>query len=125
MKIGFIGLGNMGAPMAANLVAAGHDVTGFDLTAPAPQGVRMAASAAGAATGAEVVITMLPNGAILRAGRRRGDPGHGPRRGAAGLFHRRCGQRAAVAARQMAAAGGSALWMRRCRAASAGRRRAR
>ncbi|MEM7320156.1 MAG: NAD(P)-binding domain-containing protein, partial [Pseudomonadota bacterium] len=30
MKIGFIGLGNMGAPMAANLVRAGHDVTGFD-----------------------------------------------------------------------------------------------
>jgi 3-hydroxyisobutyrate dehydrogenase len=35
MKIGFIGLGNMGAPMAANLVAAGHAVTGFDLTARA------------------------------------------------------------------------------------------
>jgi 3-hydroxyisobutyrate dehydrogenase len=33
MKIGFIGLGNMGAPMAANLVAAGHEVTGFDLAA--------------------------------------------------------------------------------------------
>jgi 3-hydroxyisobutyrate dehydrogenase len=31
MKIGFIGLGNMGAPMAANLVKAGHEVTGFDL----------------------------------------------------------------------------------------------
>jgi len=67
MKIGFIGLGNMGAPMAANLVAAGHDVTGFDLAAPAPEGVSMAASAAEAATGAEVVITMLPNGAILKS----------------------------------------------------------
>ncbi|MBY6200483.1 3-hydroxyisobutyrate dehydrogenase [Maritalea mobilis] len=67
MKIGFIGLGNMGAPMAANLVAAGHEVTGFDLAAPAPEGVSMAASAAEAATGAEVVITMLPNGNILRA----------------------------------------------------------
>jgi len=67
MKIGFIGLGNMGAPMAANLVAAGHEVTGFDLAAPAPGGVSMAASAAEAATGAEVVITMLPNGTILRA----------------------------------------------------------
>ncbi len=67
MKIGFIGLGNMGAPMAANLVAAGHQVTGFDLSAPAPDGVSMAASAAEAATGAEVVITMLPNGAILKA----------------------------------------------------------
>jgi len=67
MKIGFIGLGNMGAPMAANLVAAGHEVTGFDLAAPAPDGVAMAASAREAATGAEVVITMLPNGAILKA----------------------------------------------------------
>ena len=67
MKIGFIGLGNMGARMAANLVAAGHDVTGFDVTAPCPDGVRKAASAAEAATGAEVVITMLPNGDILRA----------------------------------------------------------
>ncbi|RBO52709.1 3-hydroxyisobutyrate dehydrogenase [Rhodovulum sp. BSW8] len=67
MKIGFIGLGNMGAPMAANLVQAGHEVTGFDLTAPAPEGVAMAESAAAAATGREVVITMLPNGQILRA----------------------------------------------------------
>ncbi|PWK62421.1 3-hydroxyisobutyrate dehydrogenase [Roseicyclus mahoneyensis] len=67
MKIGFIGLGNMGAPMAANLVAAGHQVTGFDTAALAPEGVAMAASAAAAAKGAEVVITMLPNGAILRA----------------------------------------------------------
>ena len=66
MKIAFIGLGNMGAPMAANLSAAGHDVTGFDTIAN-PDGLRMAASAAEAATGADVVITMLPNGAILRA----------------------------------------------------------
>lgn len=66
MKIGFIGLGNMGAPMAVNLVAAGHSVTGFDLAAPCPEGVTKAASAAEAAAGAEVVITMLPNGAILR-----------------------------------------------------------
>ena len=67
MKIGFIGLGNMGAPMALNLVAAGHAVTGFDLAAPAPEGVTMAASAAEAAAGQDVVITMLPNGAILKA----------------------------------------------------------
>ncbi|WP_068110300.1 3-hydroxyisobutyrate dehydrogenase [Tropicimonas marinistellae] len=66
MKVGFIGLGNMGAPMAANLVAAGHQVTGFDLAAPCPEGVAKAPSAAEAARGAEVVITMLPNGAILR-----------------------------------------------------------
>lgn len=67
MKIGFIGLGNMGAPMAANLVAAGHEVTGFDTVASPPEGVVPAASAAEAAAGAEVVITMLPNGAILKA----------------------------------------------------------
>jgi 3-hydroxyisobutyrate dehydrogenase len=67
MKVGFIGLGNMGGPMAANLAAAGHAVAGFDLTAPAPHGVSMAASAAAAATDADVVITMLPNGAILRS----------------------------------------------------------
>ncbi len=67
MKIGFIGLGNMGAPMAANLVAAGHDVTGHDPHAPMPEGVHGAISATGAAKNADVVITMLPNGAILRA----------------------------------------------------------
>jgi len=66
MKIGFIGLGNMGAPMAANLIRAGHEVQGFD-TIARPEGVTMAKSAAAAATGADVVITMLPNGAILRA----------------------------------------------------------
>ncbi len=66
MKIGFIGLGNMGGPMAANLVAAGHEVQGFDLAAPMPKGVQPAASAAAAAKGSEVVVTMLPSGAILR-----------------------------------------------------------
>lgn len=67
MKVGFIGLGNMGAPMALNLVKAGHQVAGFDLTAPCPEGVTRAATAAEAAKGADVVITMLPNGAILRS----------------------------------------------------------
>lgn len=67
MKIGFIGLGNMGTPMAENLVKAGHDVTGFDLSAPCPEGVSKAATATEAATGQDVVITMLPNGAILRS----------------------------------------------------------
>ena len=67
MKIGFIGLGNMGGPMAANLARAGHDVTGFDLSAPMPEGVTPADSAEAAAKGAEVVITMLPNGDILRS----------------------------------------------------------
>ncbi len=66
MKIGFIGLGNMGAPMAANLVNAGHEVTGFDRAEVQIDGAIMAASGAEAAAGAEVVITMLPNGEILR-----------------------------------------------------------
>jgi 3-hydroxyisobutyrate dehydrogenase len=67
MKIGFIGLRNMGAPMARNLAAAGHDVTGYDIAAEAPEGVAMADSAAAVASGADIVVTMLPNGAILRA----------------------------------------------------------
>ena len=65
MKIGFIGLGNMGAPMAANL-AKEHDVTGYD-TVATPDGLSLAESAAAAAKDADVVITMLPNGAILRS----------------------------------------------------------
>ncbi|NRB18348.1 MAG: 3-hydroxyisobutyrate dehydrogenase [Rhodobacteraceae bacterium] len=67
MKIGFIGLGNMGGPMAANLAKAGHQVTGFDMADVAIDGVTMVGSGAEAAAGAEVVITMLPNGQILRA----------------------------------------------------------
>ncbi len=66
MKIGFIGLGNMGAPMAANLARAGHAVTGFDLVTPCPDGVSRAEDVQGAARDADVVVTMLPNGAILR-----------------------------------------------------------
>ena len=67
MKIGFIGLGNMGGPMAANLAKAGYEVAGFDTAGVTVEGVTNVASAAEAATGAQVVITMLPNGAILRA----------------------------------------------------------
>ena len=67
MEIGFIGLGNMGAPMAANLAAAGHRVTGFDTAPVSLDGVRTSASAAEAAAARDVVITMLPSGAILRA----------------------------------------------------------
>jgi 3-hydroxyisobutyrate dehydrogenase len=65
--IAFIGLGNMGNPMAANLVRAGHTVQGFDLIADnlaraAEAGVDIMSDAQAAATGAEVVITMLPAG---------------------------------------------------------------
>ncbi|MGR3723285.1 3-hydroxyisobutyrate dehydrogenase [Abyssibius alkaniclasticus] len=67
MKIGFIGLGNMGAPMAANLVRAGHAVSGFDVAGTVVDGAKQAQSAAEAARGMDVVITMLPNGEILRS----------------------------------------------------------
>ena len=65
-KLGFIGLGVMGTPMAAHLAAAGHDVSGFDLNADArakleAAGGRAAANVADAVAGAEVVITMLPD----------------------------------------------------------------
>ncbi len=71
-KIGFIGLGNMGAPMAANLVKAGHQVTGFDVSQPALEmlkaaGGQVAGSAAEAAQRCEFVITMLPAGEHVRA----------------------------------------------------------
>lgn len=66
-KIGFIGLGLMGNPMAANLVKAGHAVAGFDLSAANLQkagaaGVVIAKSAADAVAEADVVVTMLPAG---------------------------------------------------------------
>ncbi len=69
-RIGFIGLGNMGLPMAVNLARGGHEVTGFD-TVPAAldkakaAGIEMAASAGEAARGRDFVVTMLPNGPIV------------------------------------------------------------
>ena len=70
-KIAFIGLGNMGGPMAANLVKGQHQVTAFDLSAAAldiavEKGAAKAASAAEAVKGAEVVVTMLPAGKHVR-----------------------------------------------------------
>lgn len=66
-SIAFIGLGNMGGPMAANLVKAGHKVTGFDLVEASlaqakSDGVTVAATAVDAVKSAEVIITMLPAG---------------------------------------------------------------
>jgi 3-hydroxyisobutyrate dehydrogenase len=65
--IAFIGLGNMGGPMAANLVKAGHEVVGFDLVQTlrneaAANGVAIVASARQAVASAEIVVTMLPAG---------------------------------------------------------------
>jgi 3-hydroxyisobutyrate dehydrogenase len=70
-RIGFIGLGNMGLPMAANLVKAGHAVTGFDVVASslskfASTGGSAAQSNASAIAGAEVIVTMLPAGKEVR-----------------------------------------------------------
>jgi 3-hydroxyisobutyrate dehydrogenase len=70
-KIAFAGLGNMGLPMAGNLVKAGFEVSGFD-TAPGAAaaagalGIAVALSAKEAVKDADAVVTMLPNGAILR-----------------------------------------------------------
>ncbi|MEU4572779.1 NAD(P)-dependent oxidoreductase [Nonomuraea sp. ATR24] len=66
MTIAFVGLGIMGSPMAANLVAAGHAVTGYDVSAErvdelVARGGKGASSVAEAVTGAAVVITMLPD----------------------------------------------------------------
>jgi len=71
-NIGFIGLGNMGAPMAANLVKSGDHVLGFDVVAAARQacaqlGVEIAADPKAAVEAADIVITMLPAGDHVRA----------------------------------------------------------
>jgi 3-hydroxyisobutyrate dehydrogenase len=70
--VAFIGLGNMGLPMAQNLIKAGHQVTGVDLSAAAKDklkasGGALADSAGAAATRADVVVTMLPSGKEVRA----------------------------------------------------------
>ena len=72
MNIGFIGLGNMGGPMATNLAKAGHVVTGFDTADVAVEGVRTVASAAEAAADQDFGIALLPIGTRLGAG---ADPG--------------------------------------------------
>lgn len=69
--IAFLGLGNMGAPMSANLVAAGHIVRGYDpapaaATAAASSGCAVVDSAASAVSEADVVITMLPTGDVVK-----------------------------------------------------------
>ena len=72
MSVAWIGLGNMGGPMAANLVAAGHSVAGFDLSdsaklVAAQKGVKVAACVADAVRDVDVVFTMLPAGAHVRS----------------------------------------------------------
>ena len=70
--IAFLGLGNMGGPMAANLVTAGHTVHGFDpvpaaVEAAEANGIKAFPSAVEAVVGAQVVITMLPSGPIVKS----------------------------------------------------------
>jgi 3-hydroxyisobutyrate dehydrogenase len=72
MKIAFIGLGNMGGGMAANLVKAGHEVNAFDLseealTAAKDNGCATFTDAAEAVQGVDGVVTMLPNGGIVKS----------------------------------------------------------
>src|SRR4051794_36208642 len=69
--VAFLGLGHMGGPMSANLVAAGHTVRGFDpvaaaAAAAAHNGVTVFDSGPAAVAEAEVVITMLPNGDAVK-----------------------------------------------------------
>lgn len=71
LAIAFLGLGNMGGPMAANLIGAGHLVRGFDpvtaaVSAAADKGATVFDSATEAVAGADVVITMLPNGGLVK-----------------------------------------------------------
>ena len=70
--IGFIGLGNMGGPMARNLIKAGHSLKVFDLSEEAmnfvvQSGAEAAKSAADAATNVDAVVTMLPVGDNVRS----------------------------------------------------------
>ena len=65
MKIGFIGLGNMGMPMARNLIAEGHEVTGFDLIQKSDPSVQISKLLSETVSGKEVIITMLPDGSSL------------------------------------------------------------
>ena len=83
MKIAFIGLGNMGGGMAANLAKAGHQVRAFDLsedacTAARGKGCETFTNVRDAVAGAEAVVTMLPNGEIVRAVYESDIIGHAP-----------------------------------------------
>ena len=65
MKIGFIGLGNMGMPMARNLIAEGHEVIGFDRIQKLDPLVQISKSLSETVSGKEIIITMLPDGSSL------------------------------------------------------------
>ena len=127
--IAFIGLGNMGNPMAANLVKAGHRVQGFDLmpenlSIARDNGVSRDVGAAGAVDDAEVVITMLPAGKhvvdVYRRRRAARRSGH--------AFHRLLDGRYGICApgpRDRLGQGLAVQSTRRCQAARRARWRAR
>ncbi len=126
-RIGFIGLGNMGLPMAQNLIKAGHQVEGVDVSAAATDKLRAAGGAVAetakiAASRADVVITMLPAGAARARGLSRPERHHRERqrRHAADrlLDHRRRNR-----ARRCGCGGGEGPADARC--AGVGRRRRR
>ena len=84
MKIAFIGLGNMGSGMAANLVKNGHEVAAFDLSAEALEtaqanGIATYGTVREAVEGVEAVVSMLPNGDIVKSVYTRSVIGHAPR----------------------------------------------
>ena len=83
MKIAFIGLGNMGGGMAANLVKAGHSVNAFDLSDEALEaakgnGCEVFTDAGEACNGVDAVVTMLPNGSIVKSVYEASVFGHAP-----------------------------------------------
>ena len=85
MKIAFIGLGNMGGGMAANLVKAGHEVNAFDLSADAlaraqENGCATFTSVRAAVDGVDAVVSMLPNGKIVASVFETDVMGHAPKR---------------------------------------------
>jgi len=84
MKIGFIGLGNMGGGMAANLARVGHEVRAFDLSKEAltrakEKGCTPCTSIKEAVADAQIVVTMLPNGKIVDEVYSNEIIGHAPR----------------------------------------------
>ena len=67
MRIGFIGIGNMGAPMAQNLAKAGFEVVGFDTQDVKVDLIKIVSTSKECVSNSDVVITMLPNGEILKS----------------------------------------------------------
>ena len=92
MRIGFVGVGKMGKPMVLRLAGAGHEVRAYDRSQEAvaavagTKGVVAAPTAADAARGAEMIVTMLPNGRIVAEAAR--EMASAPRRSRA--FRKRC-----------------------------------